>query len=401
MARYDYHQKQIGEYYSQPKKKKNRLARSFLLLLFFAFVIALFIYVFPEVTVTIVPKTENATNDREITLDVGLARSDDNKNEYQGRAAEETDYLEKTFETTGEKNVGAKAVGTVIFYNQTGLAQPLNTETNLSNDDGIVFFVKANTTIPKAEVSPEGSIVYGQVTTEIIAKEAGEEGNILPGRLSIIDLPFTKQNKIYGEVADKLGGGTNKKIRVVSEDDLKNAEKNIVDELKPKLREKINEELSSGEVLEDSLIAYETLSVEKAVELEEETVEFKMKVTAKAKALIYNKEEIKKIILDKIALGAAGGKKLIQSSQDVFEAELVEADLTAGRAKLKIHTVNQISLPIETEKLKEEIKGLTEYEARRLLLTKENIKDVRFKFNYSITSRVPENGNRIKMELSI
>jgi len=24
MARYDYHQKQMGEYYGQPKKKKNR-----------------------------------------------------------------------------------------------------------------------------------------------------------------------------------------------------------------------------------------------------------------------------------------------------------------------------------------------------------------------------------------
>ncbi len=401
MARYDYHQKQIGEYYSQPKKKKNRLARSFLLLLFFAFIIALFIYVFPEVTVTIVPKTENVTNDREITLDVGLARSDDSKNEYQGRAAEEADYLEKIFETTGEKNVGEKAEGTVTFYNQTGLAQPLTTETNLSNDDGIVFFVKANTTIPKAEVSPEGSIVYGQVTTEIIAKEAGEEGNILPGRLTIIDLPFTKQNKIYGEVAKKLTGGTNKKIRVVSEDDLKNAEKKISEELNPKLRERLKEKLAAGEVLEDSLIAYETVSVEKAVELEEETTEFKMKVFNKAKALIYNKDEIKKNIMDKIIAEAEGGKKLIESSHDVFEMELKEADLAKGQAQLKIHAVNQVSLPIETEKLKEEIKGLTEYEARRLLLSKENIKDVRFKFNYSITSRVPENGNRIRMELSI
>jgi hypothetical protein len=92
---------------------------------------------------------------------------------------------------------------------------------------------------------------------------------------------------------------------------------------------------------------------------------------------------------------------LITTSQDVFRIEIEDFNLDKGTANLKIYTKNQISLPIDTAALKNELKGLTEFEARRLLLDKPNIKDVRFKFRYSITSKIPENGNRINIKLNI
>jgi hypothetical protein len=79
---------------------------------------------------------------------------------------------------------------------------------------------------------------------------------------------------------------------------------------------------------------------------------------------------------------------------------VTEFDLDKGAAVLKINTLNQISLPINMEALKDELRGLKEYEARRILLAKDNIKDVRFKFHYSLTSKIPENGNRINILLN-
>jgi len=79
---------------------------------------------------------------------------------------------------------------------------------------------------------------------------------------------------------------------------------------------------------------------------------------------------------------------------------VAEFDVNKGTAKLKIHARNQISLPLDLSALKDELKGKTEYEARRLLLSKDNIKDARFKFRYSITSKIPQNGNRINIILS-
>ena len=78
MTRYDYHQKSIGgEYYgARPKRKRSKIWRVFLLCLFFAFLAALFVYVFPEVEVTVVPKTEAVENDFEVMINVGLTKED-------------------------------------------------------------------------------------------------------------------------------------------------------------------------------------------------------------------------------------------------------------------------------------------------------------------------------------
>jgi len=371
-----------------------------LLCLFFAFLAALFVYVFPEVEVTVVPKTEAVENDFEVMINVGLTKEDLANNKFRGEIIEVEESLSKTFVTTGEKNVGEKAQGEAVFFNQTGLAQPLTMQNKLVTDDGLVFYLKNNIEIFKAEVSAEGNIIYGNLVAGIIAAEAGEEGNVPPGRLTIIDLPFSKQNKIYGEVKNKLLGGTNKVIRVVSEEDLKNAQEKIVAELKPMLKKKIEARLLAGQKLRDELVEYGLESVEKTVELEEEIENFEMKVITKAKALAWDEDKVRENILRKITENNAGDKKLVQTSQDVFEVTLAEFDVNKGTAKLKIHTRNQISLPLDLSAIKDELKGKTEYEARRLLLSQDNIKDARFKFRYSITSKIPQNGNRINIILS-
>lgn len=402
MARYDYHQKSLGDAYyrPKPKRKKSKVFRSLMLLILFAFVIALFIYVFPEVEVTIVPETETVENDFEVRVDSSLNKVDLTNNKFPGQIIQVEDELEKIFNTTGEKNIGDKAEGQVVFFNQTGLVQPITPQNSLVTDDGQVFFVKNNIEIPKAEVSAEGSIVYGNITAAVIAKEAGEEGNIDPGRLTIIDLPFSKQNKIYAEVKNRLTGGTSKVIKVASEEDLTKAEKNLLDSLNPKLKNLLQDELDSGQTLNDDMIEYETLAVEKTVELEEEIEEFNMKVKARAKALVWDEQEVKHMILDKIESQTASDKQLVETSQDIFDVEVEDFNLQNGTADLKIHTKNQISLPIDLNLLKDELKGLTEFEARRLLLNKSDIKDVRFKFRYSITNKIPQNGNRINIKMN-
>jgi hypothetical protein len=402
VGKYDYHNRGLVEsYYDQrPKKKKSRLGRVLFFLIVFAFIIALFIYVFPEVEVTIVPKTETVQKDFEVTVKAGATTEEAVNNVFPAELITEEERMEKVFKTTGEKNIGEKAKGEVVFFNQTGLTQPLTTENKLVTDKGIVFYVEKNIDVPKAEVSAEGNIVYGSATVNIVAGEAGEEGNIEPGRLTIIDLPFSKQNKIYGEVKTRLAGGTSKMIKVVSEDDLKKAEEEMKTEIVPKLKDKITSRLGEEYTLNDKLMEYNLVSVEKTVELEEEIEEFKMAVTFNAKALVWREDLVRQMVKDKIEKESGAGKKLIETSKDIFEIEVTDFNLAENTAKLKIHTENQISMPIDTEKIKDEIKGLTEFEARRLLLSKDNIKDVRFKFNYSIMSKIPDNGNRIIVKLS-
>lgn len=403
MARYDYHSRNIGDgyYASRPAKKKNRLARAFFLLIIFAGISGLFIYVFPEVEVTLVPETETVEHDFDVRLDANLAANDLLNNKIKGQIIRTEDWLKKEFPTSGEKNVGEKANGPAVFFNQTGLEQALTKDNSLVTDDGVVFYVKQDVVIPKAEVSAEGNVVYGNIQADIIAKEAGEEGNVAAGRLTITDLPFSKQNKIYGEIKTKLTGGTSQVIKVVSADDLKNAEENIKTELEPRLKRKLQDGLGPAVEMKDELTVFEVTGVEKTVELEEQIEKFEIKVSASAKALVWDVEEVKNFILKKIEAEIASDKKMIKTSADIFEVKVEEFNVEQGSAKLKIHTRNQISMPIEMNALRDEIKGMTEFEARRFLLDKQNIRDVRFKFRYSIMSKIPKNANRINIRLNI
>ncbi|NMC51317.1 hypothetical protein GYA54_01140 [Candidatus Kuenenbacteria bacterium] len=402
VSKYDYHKRELGENYFNPRpKKRNKLARTFAFLFFFLFLVALFVYVFPEVEITIVPKTEKIVNDFEVKVDGNIGAPDLTNNKLPAVTIGAEDALEKTFPTTGEKNIGEKAEGTVVFYNQTGLAQTLTTNSSLSADGGRIFYLQNNIEIPKAEVSPEGTIVYGTISAKVVAKEGGEDGNIGPGRIILIDLPFNKQSKIYGEIKENFVGGSNKKIKVVSEDDIKNAEKSLTDELYPKLKEQLLAKIDEGQKIDDKLIKYQILSVEKAVELEEEVAEFTMKARGLAEALTWDETQINDMVSKKLEEKETDGKKVIASSQDVLRIEPKEFDIDKKTAELSVHAENQISMPVEIEKLKDQLKGMSETEARRFLLSHGNIKDVRFKFNYSITNKVPSNGNRIIINLSL
>ncbi len=403
MSRYDYHRRTLvdGPYGAQAKKSGSSLKRTLFLLLLFIFVISLFIYVFPEVDVILVPATQKVENNFDLTLSSRVKKADLENGLAPARKVEVSDSLEEEFLATGEKNVGEKASGEAVFYNQTGLNQPLTPQNDLVTESGQVFHVKASIVIPKAEVSPEGDIVYGTIAVPVVATEAGSQGNIGPVRLTIIDLPFIKQSKIYGQVKDKLGGGTDKTVKVVSADDLENAQRKLEGELKPKLRQFLKDKLNQGEVLDEKLARYTDLKTDKIVELGEETETFKMKLSLKLEALVWNKEEIKRLVQEKIAAGLEGDKRIIPSSVDVFEAKVAEVDWDKGQAKLKIHSINQVTLPVDLEGLKQKIKGLKEYEARRLLLAEPSIRDVRFKFHYSLTSRIPKNSNRINIKLAV
>jgi len=401
MGKYDYHKRAIGDhYYGTRSKKKSRVWRIFIFCLFFTLLLALFLYVFPEVEVTIVPKTEAKINDLNIIVDANFTKDDLANNKVLGKIITAEDSLSKTFNATGQKNMGDKAQGEIVLYNQTGLVQPLTTENSLVSDGGIIFFLTESTEIPKAEVSAEGTIIYGTSVMRIVAKEAGEAGNINPGRLTIIDLPFSKQNKIYAEVKTMLTSGTSKIIKVVSEDDLEKAEENIKKSLEPNLKKRIKDRLTEMQVLYDGLVKFDVVSVEKAVELEEEIENFTIKVIMKAEALIWDESEVRRAIINKIESEIGKDKRIVTTSRDVFEVGVESFDLEKATANLKIHAENQVSMPIDINEIKDKLRGLTESSSRRLLLERIDIKDVYFKFNYSITNKIPNNGNRINVKLN-
>ena len=92
------------------------------MLALFIFLISLFVYVFPEVDVTIVPETEAVENDFEVMVDANLNKVDSNNSKFPGELIKVQGELSREFMTSGSKNIGEKAQGEVVFFNQIGRA---------------------------------------------------------------------------------------------------------------------------------------------------------------------------------------------------------------------------------------------------------------------------------------
>ncbi len=395
------------KYKTQFKKKPRFRIRGAVFFILIIFFLVLFTYVLPSVTVVVVPETRKIEKEFEIQLTSDESKVDLNRNIFPARIIEASEKGEGSFEATGEKDIGDKASGQAVFYNHTGRSQPLTTQIDLINDQGIAFAVKENITIPPARVDEDGNIVPGEIVAEIEAKEPGEKGNAGPGRINISALDIERQEKIYGEISQGLSGGNSKIVVVVSQEDLDNAKDELIRELEPKVKEKLKKKAGDDMSVIDKLINFDVSEISKSMDVDAEVKNFDMSLNLKAKALVYNNKDLSSFLKDQILKELPAGQTIAESefgpeSQAPgkgLEVEVRNFDINLGMADLKIKAVFPVSEKIDLVKIKRNILGKREKEARRYILSLPNVKDVKFIFSLSLTDKIPKFENKVRVKL--
>jgi len=89
-------------------------------------------------------------------------------------------------------------------------------------------------------------------------------------------------------------------------------------------------------------------------------------------------------------------------TQDDLGELLIEVknfSLEHEKAELLVKVKYNVYPQVDLNSFKQEIKGLSESSARRVLLRKNNVRDVRFDFSLSLNSKVPSNLNKIDIKV--
>ena len=388
---------------NQQKNKSHRapwLARIIFLIFTSAVFVLLFGFILPTAEVTIYFTGTNFEKEFEIYLDKNISQPQNDTNIFPAKIYEASGYEQKKFTTTGQKDNGDQAIGSATFYNFTGRSEPLTVAVELIHQTGKVYFLKNELTIPAAQVSELGEIVPGKVMAEITAKEGGESYNQNQNsRLNISVVAVELQSKIYAEVGE-IKGGTSKIVTVMSVADLDNATSTLVDILTPKLKNKIKDQLKKGEeTMRDELTFFEIQSVEKTVEIDKEAKDFEVKLNGTLRVVVFNETALQKYLKAK-SLPEVPVERMI-AEDDLGELQIaVEAnDLSAGQAKLKIKARYATLPKTDLNEIKEKIKGLSEVDARRVILALPNIRDVHFSFALNLWNKLPNNLNKIKIKV--
>ena len=275
----------------------------------------------------------------------------------------------KTVPTTGSKNVGEKATGTITLINQySNSTQTVPAGTVLQTTDSKRFTTNTGVVIPGAEFSVEGSTstlkTSGRVDVSITAAESGEDYNLSSGRLTLVGISDQKDNKVYGD-GPKTAGGTNQTIKLVSAADVDGARSQLVEQLTSDASNDAVNQTQNSELLKEAT-ATEVLSFSADANPGDE----RDQVTVSAKIAL------KVLALDKAALTTAltergkvdiGDNKIFSVRSEDVSYTVSAVSNTAGSATISAQASGSVAANVDQTALLKQLRGKSDRAATAIL----------------------------------
>ncbi|MBU1177746.1 hypothetical protein KJ903_00840 [Patescibacteria group bacterium] len=398
---------------SRRKTKKSVKGRVFLLpslsiksfSLFFTISLVVlglvFFLVLPKAEISLVPKTEPFSTSFEMVISQNITDVDTEKATIPGElVTTESKSDKKKFEATGEKEVGDKARGQVVLHNSfSSEAQLLPTSSQLITN-GLVYITLQEVVIPGAHIE-EGEAIPGQVKVRVEAGTAGEDYNIGPANFVIASLPQSKQSDIYGKSTTQFTGGSSRKVKVVSAENLSEAKQSLVTTAAAEATKKLTNDLSGDKILPSGMFEQEIAEVEASAEADTEADEFDMKVSVRATGLTFSRNDFSQLLASKFDRLVPTEKYIINDDiEQGIAFEKVEQGFNGQEAvTIKVSISKEVAWRLDEQKMKRDIRGQTEQEARDHILGNPNIVSVEISLWPFWVKKIPRTEKKIEIML--
>lgn len=236
----------------------------------------------------------------------------------------------KTTTTTGKKEIGDKAKGSVNIHNFDSIEKVFSKGTTFEAN-GLQFVLDTEVKVASSTLTADGSAkLPGKNIGSITAVNLGPEGNLSKNqRFKIGDLPV---NNFFAINDEPLTGGSKKEIRTIAKADQDKLEKSTLDEAKKQMK---IPHLSKEEVIISSLSEINLTSVKFSKEVDEEGNSLTLNSKAEITHFFYNKLILNKKIID-------GLKKELKKGY-----QIEEGNLNYKITNAKITNGNFISLKLD------------------------------------------------------
>ncbi|MFA5211471.1 MAG: hypothetical protein WC414_03120 [Patescibacteria group bacterium] len=288
-----------------------------------------------------------------------------------------------TFYPEGEKTILAKAEGEVTLYNETEIDQPLVATTRLLNKDGILFRLKSRVNVP----------AKGNVKAEVVADEEGPNGNIEAGDFVIPGLREEKQSQIYAKSEKAMEGGI-RKIGIIDEKDIAEAETALVEFLKEKGKESLREKFSDRE----GLYQVEQYTFENSKKIGEEADNFVLSGKATISAVFYDKKQIDTYAVDLLNREVTNNSEVLKSSDNEASLSIKKIDLAKNDAELNLSYSGLVSIDQNSRELQKIMfLGKSEDEVKRYVMAIPHVKSVEMNFKPVWMRTIPHVADNVEI----
>jgi hypothetical protein len=376
------------------EKRPKRSLKNVLIFLFFLliFLLSFSYFSLAKIKIEIWPKTEDLSFEERILADINTSKIDFLNKIIPAKILEIKEEVSQEFPASGI--IEKEAEGKIRVYNKNNFPVTLKKGTRFqpANKEVIYFCSQDKFTIPAK------GFIDLFVKACFFKPGETEKYNIGPSKFSVPGLSGTELFfTIYGESSEPMKGGG--KFSQVTKEDLEKGKKILTDVLFSKLEESLKKENLNEVFVLNETIKKEVLEINSNLKEGEIGEFFTLNGKGKLTALSLQRSDLENFAGQKILAQIPKGLKFQKESLKIdFQTESI--DLEKGRAILKSKFSAKISPEINLVLLKENLKGKTLAESKRILENREDIVKAKINVFPFFLQKIPKDEKKIEIYIN-
>lgn len=296
--------------------------------------------------------------------------------------------VEKTFTPKNTTTTaGAATGGSVTLYNNSATSQSLVATTRLLSTSAVLYRMRTAATVPAG----------GSVTVDVYPDKSGVESNLAPTDFTIPGLSVERQKEVYGKSTTNLSGTGERKVGVITDEDLKAASNQFAESLKEQAtdlaRQRFNNSSATGYVVQ-----FTTDSTAKVGDLVDS---FVMKGRATLVLADFKVDDVNRTATEMLNKKVVDNSEVLQTTAVAPTIIFDSYDAAKGTLSLKITHTGTVNLDPNGVLLQKTVFfGKSEEEVRRYVMSLDHVESVEFKFKPLWNSTVPQVADHVKVTLT-
>lgn len=342
-----------------------------------------------KATVTVYVEPKVLEQEAEVIADPKASAVDEEKKIIPGSVIETTVSGSGKAPATGQKQIGDPAKGRVSLFNKTNSPQSFSQGTVLTSSSGLKFTLDSS-----VKVASQSSTVTADFVTVIkpgksdpvgvTANTIGPDGN-LPGNTELSVSGFNKDQTV-AQVSDALSGGTSKNVTMVTSDDQKKLQAQVLNDLRGKAETELQGKMEGGKkVISEALLVLDG-KYNFSKKVNDQASEFSLNANIRFKGTSYLDSDLKTIVSKLIKTNVQDGFELAVSSMETqADVSKVEPD---GRLIFKAKFKAKLLPKFNIDDLKKKMRGKSMAEAAEGLKGLDNVIGSEIKFSPNLPNHL-------------
>ena len=378
-------------------RKKIVLIAAGVVLLIAFFVWAIFFA--PRATVVISARTTDASANAKVTLSP-TATTSLSASTLKTISKQQKQDANLSFDATGKKEVGEKAVGTIEFTKATPGDSTVPAGTKLTTNVGSVFTTNSAVTVPGATLSfscQPNNLCPGNVSVGVTAIEGGSKYNGISGNVS------GSPSGTSGSFTGSTSGGTDKTITTVTAEDIQKATDQLAHQNVDSIKNQLKDQFGGDTVVLDASFKVDRSQVQSSPAVDQEATSGKAKLAGNITYTLLGveKAQISRYLDEYFAKQLEG--KDDQRVYDNGKDKATFTNVTEGQGGFAANLVAnaKVGPKINDDQIKSIAKGKRYGEIQSTIEEIPGVDDVDIKFWPFWVSTAPNDDKRITVEFKL